>query len=187
MSHIHNRTIEGADLEFWDGCHCDSYRDTLPFLLSLVEKRFGDRILWLLLSQTRVHQAIVASEFCCKLPFGIFAAVRANFSHFIRKDIRIRQRIPSRCSVCSFLFKISNWWLKFASEFSGRIKIRIRIRIRSCIAATAVQSVPDVFRVATSEDVPVKGIEAAKKNTSHKPWQVLPQDLLMLHLAHAIF
>ena len=33
------------------------------------------------------------------------------------------------------------WWLKFASEFSGRV--RIRIRIRSCIAATAVHSVPN--------------------------------------------
>ena len=32
------------------------------------------------------------------------------------------------------------WWLKFASEFSGRVRIRIRIRIRSCIAATAVHS-----------------------------------------------
>ena len=36
----------------------------------------------------------------------------------------------------AFFFEI--WWRKFASEFSGRV--RIRIRIRNCIAATAVHS-----------------------------------------------
>ena len=43
------------------------------------------------------------------------------------------------------------WWLKFASEFSGRV--RIRIRIRSCIAATAVHS--DWHRDAFAESIGV--------------------------------
>ena len=38
----------------------------------------------------------------------------------------------------NFLFEI--WWPKFASEFSGRVRVRIRIRIRSRIAATTEHS-----------------------------------------------
>ena len=60
------------------------------------------------------------------------------FRSFIRKSIRIRWRIPSQRLIRSFFFEI--WWRKFASEFSGRV--RIHIRIRNCIAATAVHSDP---------------------------------------------
>ena len=58
-----------------------------------------------------------------------------NFA-IIRKSIRIRNRIPSQCLIRNFLFEI--WWLEFASEFSGRV--RIRIRIRSRIAETPLHS-----------------------------------------------
>ena len=39
-----------------------------------------------------------------------------------------------------------NWWLIFASESSGRV--RIRIRIRSCITATAVHSGLETYGIS---------------------------------------
>ena len=46
-----------------------------------------------------------------------------DFFRFIRRAIRIRLRILSRRFIRSFLLEI--WWLKFASELSGRVRIRI--------------------------------------------------------------
>ena len=59
--------------------------------------------------------------------------------NFIRKTIRIRWQIKLQRLIRNFLIEI--WWPRFASEFSGRVRIRIRIRNR--IAATAVRSAPE--------------------------------------------
>ena len=58
-----------------------------------------------------------------------------NFHNFIRQTIRIRWRIPSQRRLRGFLFEM--WWLQFASEFSGHV--RIRIRLGSCVAPRRTQ------------------------------------------------
>ena len=86
-----------------------------------------------------MHQAIafaIASEFCRKRPFTRnFCSEDKMFAISFAKPIAWLAN-PSQRLIRNFLFEI--WWLKFASEFSGRV--RIRIRIHSCIAATAVHS-----------------------------------------------
>ena len=86
----------------------------------------------------------IASNFCRKLPVANFYSQTnsrskdENFAILFAKPFAFALRIPSQRLIRNFSFEI--WWLKFASAFSGRV--RIRIRIRGCIAVTAVRSGP---------------------------------------------
>ena len=78
---------------------------------------------------------------------GIFTARTIFFCNFTRKTIRIRQRIPSQRSIRTFLFEI--WWLKFASEFSGRVSefafAFAAVSLRPPTVHSGVQSFPVFF------------------------------------------
>ena len=87
-----------------------------------------------------MHHAIAfafASEFCRKLPFARnFRSEDEIFAISFAKPFTFASEFLRNAKFAASFFEI--WWLKFASEFSGRV--RIRIRIRSRIAATAVHS-----------------------------------------------
>ena len=69
---------------------------------------------------------------------GISAA-RTNFLQFHSQDHS--HSVANSFATRNSQLLVEIWWLKFASEFSGRV--RIRVRIHSCIAATAVHSAVD--------------------------------------------
>ena len=66
------------------------------------------------------------------------SAARTQFSRFHSQNHSHSLANSFATLIPNFCFEI--WWLEFASECLGRV--RIRIRIRNCIAATAVHSVP---------------------------------------------
>ena len=75
-----------------------------------------------------MHQAVafaIASEFCRKRPFARnFCSENDISRNFIRRNTCNRQQINSQRVVRSFVCEI--WRPKFASEFSGRVRIRIQ-------------------------------------------------------------
>ena len=83
-----------------------------------------------------VHQAIafaITSEFCRKRPFARdFHSENQNVSQFHAPSL------VNQSAALNSQLLLEIWWLKFASEFGGRVRIRIRVRNR--IAATPVHS-----------------------------------------------